>query len=101
MNRLAKLASALTVLAVLPAGAAAQTSKCRPADDVSQVLINHLKEMMTTTDPVRINARNNIFRVPAVSASQVTLVTDAARATKPPWHTGRLREVQRTRRSTS
>jgi hypothetical protein len=78
MKRIAKLGFVLALLTG-PVGcvAHAQTTKCRPADGVSQMLILHLQDMMTTTDPDVISARDNAFRVPVVSVSQITLVTDA------------------------
>jgi hypothetical protein len=70
-------APALLVACVLGGSRATLTTHCRPADGASQSLINHLKQMMTTTDSAEIFARDNYFHVPVVSARQVRLATDA------------------------
>ncbi|HEX5386160.1 MAG TPA: hypothetical protein VFW66_05635, partial [Gemmatimonadales bacterium] len=52
-------------------------SKCLPADAQSASFINELQRMMAATDSWTIQGRDNVFHVPVVSPSQVTLVTDA------------------------
>jgi hypothetical protein len=64
-------------LSVLPHCLRAQTNlKCRPADGTSNRVISALTAWVTTTDPQRISQRDNIFHIPVVPVSQITLVTD-------------------------
>jgi len=57
--------------------AAAQGSpKCRPANDTSENIIGDLKNWITTSDPERIAARDSVFKIPVVSLSQISVVTD-------------------------
>ncbi len=64
-------------LALLAESVEAQAGpKCRGADVTSASLIQELKNKVSETDPALVYARDNIFRVPVVPVSQITLVTD-------------------------
>ena len=67
--------SLAVLLTVVPVSAQ-PTLKCRPADDTSENIIGDLKTWITTTDPERIAARDNIFKIPVVNLSQISVVTD-------------------------
>lgn len=71
-----RLLGALTVGSVLASSVEAQAHKCGVANDTSAALISELKNWMTTQNPKRITLRDNVFHIPLVSVSQVTLVTD-------------------------
>jgi hypothetical protein len=70
-------------VAVSASGLEAQTTKkCRAADSLSANLINQLTVIATSTDSETVADRNNIYHVPALSANQITLVTDEKVCTK-------------------
>ena len=54
----------------------AQATKCRAADSLSANLINQLTLIATSTDSETVADRTTIYHVPALTASQITLVTD-------------------------
>jgi hypothetical protein len=50
--------------------------KCRSADATSDRLIQGLKSDVVSTDPDVIRARDSVYHIPVVPASQISLVTD-------------------------
>jgi hypothetical protein len=72
-----RMAALILGLSMLPHSLRSQAiPKCRPADATSARVISALTAWVTTTDPERISQRDNIFHVPVVPVSQITLVTD-------------------------
>jgi hypothetical protein len=70
-------------LVALPTSAIAQgSSKCRPADPYSAMLIGTLKDKVTSHDSTVIWHRDNTYHVPVVPVNQIALVTDERICTK-------------------
>lgn len=83
MKMLKALVLWLSVSVIVASIGEAQTiKKCRAADDSSANLIDALTLMATSTDSETVADRTNIYHVPALSASQITLVTDEKVCTK-------------------
>jgi hypothetical protein len=78
LSRKMEWATALVVaMGVFNGSAAAQGSlKCRVADNRSAGIISGLQRFMSSTDPRIVFDRDSIMHLPAVSANQVSLVTD-------------------------
>ena len=75
-RRLHCLTLALTALLVMPAFLQGQASSaCRPADATSARMLRYLANVVTKTDSATKVQRQQL-RLPQVSASQVSLVTD-------------------------
>lgn len=79
VHRTSFRASLALVLVLQLSGRAlhAQTSKCLPADSLSAALIADLKRIVSATDAWTVQGRDNIFHIPVVPPSSITLVTDS------------------------
>jgi hypothetical protein len=50
---------------------------CRTADSRSRAIIQRLTDWITTTDPAKVQLRNNSFHIPVVPTNQLVVITDA------------------------
>jgi hypothetical protein len=71
------VAMLLSVSSLHAQGTAAQGSAtCRPAGSGTNALIQRLTYWMTTTDPQKIQLRNNAYHIPVVPTSTLVAITD-------------------------
>lgn len=74
-----RLTACLGLLLLTSCSAAAQSgSVCSPDDDRGTAFFNDVVQLLAETDPELVDARSRFYNVPAVPASAVAAVRDAA-----------------------